>query len=380
VTTLTASQNTVEIVARQRIRLLFASQPLAEGVPQHVLDVVACLDRDQFEIEVACPRESILWRGLAGDPNVGLHALPASRHPSPRDAAALAKLIRLVRRADVVHVHSSKAGFLGRLAAAAGRQTRAVLFTPHAWSFWAASGALRSGYTGLERLAAHWCRTIVVVADAERRAALEARIGTPAQYRVVQNGIDTERFALPRRPVGGRVIAVGRLARQKRPDLLVHAAARLRDRHPEIEVLLVGEGPERPAVERLVSELGLGGQVQLLGNREDVPELLATAEAAVLASDYEGCPLSVLEAMAAGVPVVATHVGGVPEILADGSTGRLVEPGQPEALAAAIGDLLDDPVLRDSLGSEARRVARERFTRERMSAELAALYETHADR
>src|ERR1700675_1865490 len=142
------------MVTRQRTRLLLASQPLAEGVPQHVLDVIACLDRDQFEIEVACPRESILWQGLAADPEVRLHALPAGRHPTARDAAALAKLIRLVRGADVVHVHSSKAGFMGRLAAAAGRRTRSVLFTPHAWSFWAASGALRSGYAGLERLAA----------------------------------------------------------------------------------------------------------------------------------------------------------------------------------------------------------------------------------
>lgn len=357
---------------------MFASQPVAEGVPQHVLDVIACLDREQFEIEVACPRTSILWRGLADDPEVRLHPLPVGRQISAHDAAALAKLVRLVRRADVVHVHSSKAGFLGRLAAAVRLRTRSVLFTPHAWSFWAASGALRSGYVGLERIAARWCRTIVVVADAERRAGLEARIGAAAQYRVVHNGIDTAKFDLPRRPVRGRVVAIGRLARQKRPDLVVHAVARLRERRADIEVLLVGDGPERPAVERLVTELGLGGQVQLLGNRDDVPELLATAESAVLASDYEGCPLSVLEAMAAGVPMVATRVGGVPELLADGITGRLVEPGQPDALAAAIGDLLDDSALRDSLGSEARRVARECFTRERMSAELAALYETHA--
>ena len=290
----------------------------------------------------------------------------------------MARLTGLVRGADVVHVHSSKVGFLGRLAAAIGRRTRSVLFTPHAWSFWAASGAVRSGYIGLERLAARWCRTIVVVADAERRAGLDASIGGREQYRVIHNGIDTAKFDVARDPVHGRVVAVGRLARQKRPDLVVLAASRLLQRRNDFEVLLVGEGPERRAVERLVDELGLSANVKLLGNRDDVPDLLATAETALLASDYEGCPLSVLEAMAAGVPVVATRVGGVPEIVADGETGLLVEPGQPDALAAAIGSVLEDPSLRYSLGREGQRVARERFTRERMSADLAELYAAHA--
>ncbi|MGB8003526.1 MAG: glycosyltransferase family 4 protein, partial [Gaiellaceae bacterium] len=329
-------------MTRQKRRLLIASQPLAEGVPQHILDVVACLDRNQFAIEVACPRSSILWQGLADDEGVRLHELPASRHPTIGDAAALARLTRLVRGADVVHVHSSKVGFLGRLAAAIGGRTASVLFTPHAWSFWAASGAVRSAYVGLERLAARWCRTIVVVADAERRAGLDASIGDPEQYRVIHNGIDTGKFDVARCPVHGRVVAVGRLARQKRPDLVVRAASRLLQRQDDFELLLVGDGPERSAVEKLVHELGLSAHVKLLGNRDDVPGLLATAEAAVLASDYEGCPLSVLEAMAAGVPVVATRVGGVPEIVADGETGLLVEPGQPNALAAAIGSVLGD--------------------------------------
>lgn len=365
-------------MTRPKTRLLLASQPLAEGVPRHVLDVIACLDRSIFEIEVACPRESILWRGLEADPDVALHALPVTRGPSPGDVAAAVELARLVRRADVIHVHSSKVGFLGRLAAWLGDRSSAVLFTPHAWSFWAASGAVRRGYIALERLAARWCSTIVVVADAERRAGLQAGIGVPRQYRVIPNGIETARFDLPRRPVPGRVMALGRLARQKRPDLLVEAASRLLASRSDFEVVLVGDGPERADIEKLISGLGLSERVKLLGNRDDVPELLSTAEMLVLASDYEGCPLSVLEAMAAGVPVVATRVGGVPEIIDEDVTGRLVEPGEPDALATEIGTLLDDAPIRESLGTAARTIARERFTRERMSSELAELYLRHA--
>ena len=140
----------------------------------------------------------------------------------------------------------------------------------------------------------------------------------------------------------------------------------------DAELLLVGDGPLRPEVERLVAELGLGERVRLVGNRSDVPVLLAEAACVVLASDYEGCPLTVLEAMAAGVPVVATRVGGVPELIDDGRTGLLVEPGDESALAAAIGRALAD---RDGLGVAAREEARRRFSRERMAAEIAQLYE-----
>jgi glycosyltransferase involved in cell wall biosynthesis len=352
-----------------RRRLVLASQPLSAGVPGHVLDLVVGIDRGAWEIDVACPPASTLWRALAGREGVRLHRLGAARRPSPVDVVSLARLVRLARQADVVHVHSAKAGFVGRLAAAlAGRASRCA-YTPHAWSFWAAGGAEAALYLRLERLGARWCRAIVAVSTDERDAGLAAGVGRREQYRVIPNGVDVGRFDVPREPVPGRILFLGRLAPQKRPDLAVRAVARL----DGAELHLANDGPERAAVERLAAELGVADRVRLLGYRDDVPELLSHAACLLLTSDYEGASLTVLEAMAAGVPVVATRVGGVEEAL-DGA-GVVVEPGDEDAVAAGLERVLGDPEAATRLGEAGRRRARERFTRERMVADTVALYE-----
>jgi glycosyltransferase involved in cell wall biosynthesis len=361
---------------RDRLRLLLVSQPLDAGVPRHVLDVVDGLDPARFAVSVATPRASAVWAGLAGREDVALHALETRREPGRADLRAVARLVPLVRRADVVHAHSSKAGFLARLAAAlAGRRSRCV-FTPHAWSFWAAGGREAALYLRLERLAAHWCRAIVAVSDAERAAGVAAGVGRPEQYRVIPNGVDLARFAATPSPVPGRVLMLGRLARQKRPELALCALARVRQRVPEAHLLLAGGGPLRPEVERLVGELGLGDAVQFLGDRRDVPELLREASCLLLASDWEACPYSVLEAMAAGVPVVATAVGGVPELVRNGETGLLAAAGDEAALARALEAVLGNAERASALGAAGRADAGARFAKARMVGELAALYES----
>lgn len=216
---------------------------------------------------------------------------------------------------------------------------------------------------------------ILVVSEQERLAGLAAGIGRPEQYRVVTNGIELERFSAPPDPVDGRVVFLGRLSRQKRPDVAVRALARLLENHPAAELHIAGEGPERAPVKRLAERLGVTDALRMLGTREDIPELLSGASCLLLTSDYEGCPLSVLEAMAAGVPVVATRVGAVPEMIDDDRAGLLVEPGDAEGAAAAIGELLADPAHARELGDEGRRRARERFSREQMIERTLALYD-----
>ena len=164
---------------------------------------------------------------------------------------------------------------------------------------------------------------------------------------MIPNAVDVE--AAPRARSGDeppQVVSVGRLAYPKDPLTLVHALGRLRRR--PVRALLVGGGPDRPAVEAAVRTLGLEHEVRLAGDRLDVPELLAGASVFVLASRSEGAPISILEAMAAGLPVIASDVGGVAELVVDGVTGRLVPPGDPAALAAALDDLLADAELRAS--------------------------------
>jgi glycosyltransferase involved in cell wall biosynthesis len=351
--------------------LLLAAQPLDGGVVRHVLDLVESLPRDRFELHVACPRRSELWRTLATDPGVRLHAIAPRRRPAPSDLVSLVRLMRLARRADVIHAHSAKAGFVARLAAALTGRSRRCVFTPHGWSFWAAQGLERRLYRSLERLAAHWCRTIVAVSEQERRAGLEARIGRESSYAVVPNGIDLDRFSADPDPVPGRVLMVGRLASPKRHDLAVEALALL----PDVELHLVGDGPLAPRVNALARSLGVEARLHALGPRADVPALLSRAACALLLSEYEGWPLVVMEAMAAGVPVVASAVGGVPELVEHGRTGLLVEPGRVEPVVAALEDLLSDPERARRMGEEGRRVARERLSREAMTARLMELYE-----
>ncbi len=141
-----------------------------------------------------------------------------------------------------------------------------------------------------------------------------------------------------------------------------------------MELWLVGDGPLRPVVEKTVVEMGLEGRVLFLGVRNDVPKLLAASDVLVLSSEYEGVPLTVLEAMAAGKPVIATAVGGVPELVEDGVTGILVPPRNPEALAQGILRLAKDADLRQRMGKAAQQWALERFDIARTAREYEALY------
>ncbi len=352
-------------------RLLIASQPLDGGVAGYVVEAATAL-ASRYEVEVACPRGSTVWETLSGREGIRLSEIGAARQPSPGDLRTLGRLLRRVPRADLVHVHSAKAGFIGRLAAVLRGRRRVCVFSPHGWSFWAASGIQRRLYLALERLAARWCAVIVAQSDSEREAGLEAGVGRPEQYRVVLNGVDLDRFAAEPAPVPGRVVWVGRLAPAKRADVAIEVGAELRRRGVEFELLLVGDGPDREDVERLLEERP--GAATLTGRRSDVPELLREAACLLLTSEYESCPLGVIEAMAAGVPVVATAVGGVPELVADGEHGLLAPKDDVQGLADAVERLLADADAARALGAAGRTKARACLSRDRMLAELEAVY------
>jgi glycosyltransferase involved in cell wall biosynthesis len=350
------------------------SYPPDGGVTRHVIDLVEGLDPERWVVDLACPPGSDPWLELGDRQGIRLHPLAPGKEPRVSDAADFRRILGLVAQADVVHAHASKAGFLTRLAAALRRRRDAVVFTPHAWSFWANEQRARL-WLRLERRSARWCQAIVAVADAERRAGLAAGIGSESQYHVIRNGIDPSPFERPRRVVPGRVLLVGRLAPQKRPDLAIRAVAEVRRRRPDVQLDVAAHGPLERETAALVGELGLGDSVRLLGKRDDVADLLAEAECFLLTSDYEGCPYTVLEAMAAGVPVVASRVGGLPELVADGETGVLFEPGNPHAAAAALGGLLDYPERARAFGAAGRERVRKEFGRERMVRDTVAVYD-----
>ena len=206
--------------------------------------------------------------------------------------------------------------------------------------------------------------------------------GLPAhRIAVIRNGVEIPEERLgeggrpPGLPAGGRImVCVANLRQGKgHPDLLV-AAAEVLPRFPDVSLVLVGEGHLRPAIEEAVARYGLVGRVLLLGRRNDVPALLAAADLFVLPSHEEGLPNALLEAMAYGVPVVATAVGGTPEAVEDGVSGLLVPPRDPGALAKAMTVLLSDPPAARRLGQMGRARVAKFFTLDRMVEETEALY------
>lgn len=291
------------------------------------------------------------------------------------DTLALVELHRLLRRERplVVHANSSKAGVLGRLAALAAR-VPVRFFTVHGWAFKAQTGLAATAYLWADRMMSPLTTTTICVAHGERDAGLRARTCRADRTVVIHNGVplDVPRRAAHTGPV--TLLSVGRLRAPKDFATLIRAMAGV-----EARLRIAGDGPDRPALEAEIDRLGLTG-VELLGTRDDVPELLAGSDVFVLASESEGLPMSVLEAMAAGLPVVASAVGGVPELVVDGETGVLVPPGDSAALARAITRLVSDPALRDRLGHAGRQRAEREFSLERFEREHLELYRNRARR
>jgi glycosyltransferase involved in cell wall biosynthesis len=288
------------------------------------------------------------------------------------DVRGLLEIVRLLRRErpHIVHVNSAKAAALGRVAAWLARVPIRV-YTVHGWAFLAHRGLASAAYRWMERGLRPLTTVTVCVSENERRAGLEARACDERATVVIRNGV----HPAAARPADAssappRLVMVGRLQAPKDPLTLVRALATVRGR--DFDALLVGAGPERGAVEEEVRRLGIESSVRLLGERSDVVELLRGADIFVLSTRSEGLPLSILEAMAAGLPVVASKVGGVPELVIDGGTGLLVPAGDPRSLAAAIESLLEDPLHARRLGEAGRARVAEHF-------DLASVRHAHLD-
>jgi glycosyltransferase involved in cell wall biosynthesis len=304
-----------------------------------------------------------------------------------RSANGIYQLLRLViflRRGkfQVVHAHDLWANVLGAFAAWLARtpviiSSRRYLEDLHEWDSPWRSAMNRIVY----RLS-----TLVVVNARAIRDVLVKKEGVPAEkVSVVYNGVDVNRFAYAPRDRDKVLPDVGREAKvvavlgnmyspMKGHAFLVEAARHVCRKQRDVVFLLIGDGKERPKLEQQVREAGLERQILFLGRREDIPELLACCDLSVLPSEAEGLPNSVLEAMAAGLPVVATCVGGVPEVIRDGMDGLLVPPRDPGALAEAILRALYDPDLAKKLAAVGQQRVRTRFSFDRLVTTLEQLY------
>ena len=300
------------------------------------------------------------------------------RHYNPVTAVpALGAVARYIRREefDIVHTHSTEAGVIGRFAAALAG-VPAIVHTVHGVPFASdRNDALEWFVLQCEHRAAKRIDRLITNADAIAEDYLSRGIGRPEQYTTVYSGIDLDRFrgVEPAGDVSGdgvRVVMIGRLADGKGFEDLLAAVDRM---EADLSVYLVGDGPLRESLVAEIEDRGLSETVHMLGYREDVPAILAASDVAVLPSYREGTPRVLTEAMASGLPVVATDIAGIPEQISDGENGFLIEPGDIDALVDRLEQLTSDPALREEFGTAGRdRV--ERFSVESMLADLEGVY------
>ena len=307
--------------------------------------------------------------------------------PRDRDLGWLARLRRLVldRDIEVVHAHSPMVAGLARPVLRSLPQERrpALVSTEHnAWpTFVPATRWLNAATHRLDDAAfavSREVRDAMPPAAAARTEVLVHGIDL-ARVRAQAVARDRMRDTLGATPSTVLVGTVANYRTQKAYPVLLHASAQVLADDDRVRFVAVGQGPERERIERLHAELGLGERVRLLGYREDAVEVLAACDIFCLSSDYEGLPVALMEALALGLPVVATGVGGIAETVEDGVHGRLVPPRDPDALADAILAVASDPDQRRQMGARAARLA-ERFDVRRVTERLEDVYRRLADR
>ena len=319
---------------------------------------------------------------LAPDPfyrELAAAGVPYERLPCPRDldpglARAVVRAARATRP-DLVHTHLVHGDLYGALAAVATRA--ALVSTKHN------DDPFRAGpFRFAERALTARAGRVIAITESLRRFNVE-RVGLPAAKLVtVHYGLDAPPAAwgpparLPLPEDARLLVAVCRLDRQKGLDVAVRALAQVRERHPTTVLAVLGEGPERAALTALAHELGVGGALLLPGRVGDVAAVLRSAEVVVHPARWEGFGLALLEAMLCERPVVASRVSSIPEIVADGETGVLVPPDDVDALAGAVGRLLDDPALASRLGASGASRARTEFSVAKMAERTLAVYDS----
>ncbi|HEY6193917.1 MAG TPA: RtcB family protein [Candidatus Eisenbacteria bacterium] len=311
---------------------------------------------------------------------IPVHTVDLPRTLDPiRLLVSLVRLTRLFRRerVDLIHTHCSIPGVVGRLAARLAG-VPAVVHTVHGFHFHDGMPAWTQAlFTAIERWCGRHTSLLLTQNHSDLQCAVAREIGRPGRRRWIGNGIDLSKFDPARRePAGARVVVtcVARFEPVKNHGQLLEAAAILARRGAPFELWLVGEGPRRERCEAEARALGLAGVVRFLGYREDVPALLARTQIAVLPSVKEGIPRALIEAMAMGLPVVATRVKGNDEVVRHGEDGFLVPLGDVHALAATLAVLVDDAALRERLGRNGRQRALDEFDESEIVRRLGELY------
>lgn len=363
-----------------RVLHLLVSTTLGGG-PKHVFDLIRRLPKEEFSVVIGAPADGPFFERFRSL-GVEVAELPLNQL-RPWTLAAVGRLVR-DHRIQVVHSHGKGAGLYGRLV---GWWTGVpALHTFHGIHYSHYPPGLRQLYLSLERRLARLSYAVIHVSESQAREAEKLGLADPERSRVVVNGIDAkevralaEHAPLSRAALGlpteTQILGcVARFDQVKGLDVLLESLRRLAGRYPKLCLVLAGSGAREGQLRKRVARAGLAERVRFTGSLDDPPRLFPALDLYVSASRGEGLPLSLLEAMACGLPVVATRVTGHVDVVVDGMTGFLTHPGDPEALAMHVARLLDDPELRQRMGRAGSERVEAHFRLEPMVDQLARLY------
>ena len=373
----------------KKIRVFFVITKLELGGAQkQLLALIRGLDRDRFIPFLYTAKSGMLIEQALKISGLKLQRSCFLKRPIclVKDFFALVDLYISIKRnrVDIVHTHSSKAGILGRLAARfAG--VKVIMHTVHGWSFNDCQSLIkRKLFLWLEKIVASFTDALIVVSDYDKKKGLDNHIGKKYQYQLIRYGIDYLEFDRAKGQnlkkelrIDPNNLLVGMIAcfkPQKSPQDFVRLAYLVNQIIPNVKFLLVGDGILRRDIEKLIDKFKLQNNVILTGWRRDIPRILSAIDVFVLTSLWEGLPVSVLEAMVASKPVVATRTGGIAEIVFEGKTGFLVEPGNTKDMAEKLRILLKDGAMRDQMGRNARDSLDSDFNLENMVSNTQDLY------
>ena len=320
------------------------------------------------------------------DPDVPVLRVPLVRAPRPKhDLAAYKAVKRLIRdlRPKIVHTHMAKAGAVARLAARSAGDVRTVhTFHGHVLEGYF-TPLVERAFIRAERFLAGKTDVLIAVSEEVRDALLEIGVGNPERFRVIPLGFEldsllsiqgktgTLRDEIGLDPASPLIAVLGRITAIKDHATLLRAVARV----PNAHLVVLGDGDLRSDTERLAHTLQIADRTHFLGWRLDIENVLADVDVVALTSRNEGTPVSLIEAAAAGRPVVATAVGGTGSVVRSGETGFLVPPGDVEVIAAALVRLLSDVGLAKRFGQAGRDHVKERFSHHRLLRDIADLYD-----
>jgi len=364
------------------------------GVSPHVENLMRGLDRTRYEQQLVCGLEGL------GEKSAREHFDTQGMSPilvpylvgNPRlnvsDALAFAFILRLLRRQRpvILHTHASKAGLLGRVAARLSG-VPIVVHTFHGLVLKEHYGRVKTnGVRAVERWLARLSDCLITVSDQDKKDLIACRVASAEKIEVIPLGLELKQFIDNKKQRGvlhrelcldstTRLLGIiGRIVPIKNHRLFFDAMARVLAEYSTAHLVVVGDGHLRPEMERYARDMGIEKKVSFLGWRHDLAQVYADLDVVVISSKNEGTPVTAIEAMAAGRPVVATRVGGLPDVISDGVTGYLVKPDNVEQLSCAVQRVLREDETTNRLICRARESVKHKFAVERLARDMDLLY------